>query len=92
MSPEPQDIQRGGGKPCEMGVCTGCRESCKSYSLDPGTAVYITEGSISESTRNNSNQDILLNCKLSSIVEAPISTKTAHFPIGQEKGSGGRGK
>ena len=92
MSRESRDIPRREGRPCKTDAHKGSRESCNSYPLDPGTAAYITDGNISESTRNNSNQNSLFNFKLSIILDVPMSSEAAHFPFGQEKGSGARAK
>lgn len=87
MSPEPRDFPRGGGRRCKIGVCTGSFESCKSYPLDPGTAAYITDRIISESTRNNSNQDLLFNFKLSIVLDVPSPVRRLIFPLGKRKGA-----
>lgn len=51
--------------------------------------MYVTDGNISESTRNSSNQDLLF--KLSKVLDVSMSSEAAHFPFGQEKGSSARG-
>lgn len=92
MSREWRDIPKKGGRYHKTDASKGSCESCNSYPLDPGTAEYITDGNILESTRNNSNQDLLFNFKLSILLDVPTSSEAAHFSFGQEKGSGVRGK